>query len=87
MSKPKKQTAMGLIAAKLQARISSAPLTQAQKIELLAVLEHNDSAPAGQRVGARPVVDMLRGMGWTGGREALDTVCRNQLGRKGFSAP
>lgn len=77
---------MGLIAAKLQSRITTRPLTEDQLCELRAVLVHNDKYPT-VRVGARQVVDMLRSMGWTGGRDALDTICRAQLGRKGFSAP
>lgn len=87
MSKPKKQTAKGLIAAKLQSRISTRPLTGEQLKELREVLAHNDDADLGARVGSRMVVDMLRDLGWAGGREALDTVCRLQLGRKGFSTP
>ena len=83
----KKQTATGLIAAKLQSRITTAQLSAEQAKELKAILAYNDSAPREQRVGSRPVVEMLRELGWTGGRDALDTVCRRQFGRKGFATP
>jgi hypothetical protein len=68
-----------LIAAKKQGSI--VPLTARMAAEVKQVAEYNRNCSGARRVGADAVVELLRGMGWTGStREALDKAMRAQLG-------
>lgn len=76
--------AAALIAEATKRGAPPAPSTKALA-ELRALCEHNDRAPRNSRVGRDAAIDMLRAMGWTGGRETLNDVCRVHLGRRSYA--
>lgn len=51
------------------------------------VLEYNDEQrnPQAKVSGAAVRASLKEHAGWQGGRDALDTVCREQLGRASFA--
>jgi hypothetical protein len=63
-------------------------LTDSQKKELLEVIAHNDTLGAhdsAKRVSKAKTIAMLESLGYTLTEKALDRVCVQQLGRKGFT--
>lgn len=80
--------AAALIEAKQAARKLPAP-SSAALTELRKLCDYNDGvAKMALRVSATDAVAMLRSRGWSGtARSALDSVCREHLGRRSYGSP
>ena len=71
-------------------RNQSRLLSDSQRKELLEVIAHNDTLGkhnSAQRVSVAKTRAMLESLGYTLSERCLDKVCREQLGRKGFTTP
>lgn len=74
----------------VKTRNQARQLSQEQRKELLEVLAHNDTLGkynSAQRVSGAKTRSMLSSLGYTVSDKGLDKVCREQLGRKGFTTP
>lgn len=69
-----------------KARASGTPPLNALALEhLQELIEYNDSVSGTSgRVSIAEACNSLQTFGWKGGRDALNAVCRAQLGRKSF---